>query len=88
MRVAMFCSAARRSGRMRISELQRLNSVDIAGLAARISAKLGEGVLNGLMTARFGLAALAVCRPLPFIREEPPKIGDVAGELVRRVEAR
>jgi putative membrane protein len=57
------------------------------GLAARISAKLGEGVLNGLMTARFGLAALSVCRPLPFIREEPPKIGDVAGELVSRAEA-
>src|SRR3712207_6930775 len=33
------------------------------GVAARISAKLGEGVLNGLMTARFGLAALNVCRP-------------------------
>ncbi len=48
------------------------------GLAARISAMLGEGVLNGLMTARFGLAALAVCRPLPFIREDTPKIGDVA----------
>ncbi|MEZ0170205.1 YcjF family protein [Microvirga sp. TS319] len=57
------------------------------GLAARISAKLGEGVLNGLMTARFGLAALSVCRPLPFVREEPPKIGDVAGELVSRAEA-
>jgi putative membrane protein len=57
------------------------------GLAARVSAKLGEGVLNGLMTARFGLAALAVCRPLPFVREEVPKIGDVAGELLRRVEA-
>jgi putative membrane protein len=57
------------------------------GLAARISAKLGEGVLNGLMTARFGLAALAVCRPLPFIREEAPKIGDVAGELLNRAEA-
>jgi putative membrane protein len=55
------------------------------GLAARVSAKLGEGVLNGLMTARFGLAALAVCRPLPFIREEVPKIGDVAGELLSRV---
>jgi putative membrane protein len=54
------------------------------GLAARISAKLGEGVLNGLMTARFGLAALAVCRPLPFVREEPPKLGDVAGELLSR----
>jgi len=57
------------------------------GLAARISAKLGEGVLNGLMTARFGLAALSVCRPLPFIREVAPKIGDVAGELVSRAEA-
>jgi putative membrane protein len=57
------------------------------GLAARISAKLGEGVLNGLMTARFGLAALAVCRPLPFVRAEPPKLGDVAGELLSRAEA-
>jgi putative membrane protein len=56
------------------------------GLAARISAKLGEGVLNGLMTARFGLAALAVCRPLPFIKEEAPRIGDVAGELLSRIE--
>jgi putative membrane protein len=54
------------------------------GLAARVSAKLGEGVLNGLMTARFGLAALEVCRPLPFIREEPPRLGDVAGELLSR----
>lgn len=54
------------------------------GLAARISAKLGEGVLNGLMTARFGLAAIAVCRPLPFIGEEAPKVGDVAGELISR----
>ena len=52
------------------------------GLAARVSAKLGEGVLNGLMTARFGLAALNVCRPLPFSEERAPKLGDVAGELV------
>ncbi|MGU3538182.1 YcjF family protein [Methylobacterium sp. A54F] len=57
------------------------------GLAARISAKLGEGVLNGLMTARFGLAALAVCRPLPFVREAPPRLADVAGELLRSAEA-
>ncbi|MDP4022375.1 TIGR01620 family protein [Methylobacterium sp. NEAU 140] len=57
------------------------------GIAARVSAKLGEGVLNGLMTARFGLAALAVCRPLPFVRTEPPRLADVAGELLRPVEA-
>ncbi|GJE36262.1 YcjF family protein [Methylobacterium persicinum] len=56
------------------------------GLAARVSAKLGEGVLNGLMTGRFGLAALAVCRPLPFVRIEPPRLSDVAGELLRSGE--
>lgn len=57
------------------------------GIAARVSAKLGEGVLNGLMTARFGLAAIAVCRPLPYVREEAPRLSDVAGELFRSAEA-
>ncbi len=51
------------------------------GLAARLSAKLGEGVLNGLLTARIGLSALAVCRPLPFVEATPPGLGDVAGDL-------
>lgn len=56
------------------------------GLAARISAKLGEGVMNGLMTARFGLAAIEVCRPLPYVRVAPPRLADVAGELLSRDE--
>ncbi|WP_332683052.1 YcjF family protein [Bosea sp. (in: a-proteobacteria)] len=51
------------------------------GLAARLSAKLGEGVLNGLLTARIGLAAIAVCRPLPFVEAQPPGLSDVAGDL-------
>jgi hypothetical protein len=52
------------------------------GLAARLSARLGEGVLNGLMTARFGLAALSVCRPLPFVEAQPPTLADVASGLL------
>jgi putative membrane protein len=52
------------------------------GLAARLSAKLGEGVLNGLLTARVGLAAVAACRPLPFLAAEEPKLQDVAGEIL------
>ena len=51
------------------------------GLAARLSAKLGEGVLNGFLTARVGLAALAVCRPLPFVEARSPALSDVAGDL-------
>lgn len=48
------------------------------GIAARISAKLGEGVLNGLLTARVGLSAMAVCRPTPFVSEKQPGVSDVA----------
>lgn len=51
------------------------------GLAARLSARLGEGVLNGLMTARVGLAAMAVCRPAPFLALPSPKISDIARTL-------
>jgi putative membrane protein len=54
------------------------------GVAARVSARLGEGVLNGVLTARVGLAAMAVCRPLPFHAIEPPLIADVAGSLFER----
>ncbi|MBB4301850.1 putative membrane protein [Rhodobium orientis] len=53
------------------------------GLAARISARLGEGVVNGLLTARIGIAAVDVCRPIPFIGETRPKIGNVFNELVK-----
>jgi putative membrane protein len=48
------------------------------GLAARLSARLGEGVLNGLLTARVGLSAMAVCRPTPFVTEKQPGVKDVA----------
>ena len=53
------------------------------GLAARLSARLGEGVVNGLLTARIGLAAIDVCRPAPFVALPRPGIGDFASILTR-----
>jgi putative membrane protein len=38
------------------------------GIAAKLSQRLGEGVLNGLLTARLGLAAIDVTRPCPSPR--------------------
>jgi putative membrane protein len=52
------------------------------GLAGRLSAKLGEGIVNGLMTARIGLSAMDVCRPLPFLAAERPRLKDLAGNLI------
>ena len=51
------------------------------GLAAKLSARLGEGVLNGLLTARVGLSAMAVCRPMPFGAAPAPGVKDVVPDL-------
>lgn len=54
------------------------------GITAKLSAKLGEGLLNGLLTARLGLAAIDVTRPLPFEALPRPVLSDLAKDLLRR----
>lgn len=56
------------------------------GLAARLSARLGEGVINGLLTARIGIAAISVCRPAPFVDSSGPNVKDFMGELIASSE--
>ena len=53
------------------------------GLAARLSAKLGEGVVNGMMTARIGIAAMEATRPLPFDAVKRPGLSDILAVLTR-----
>ena len=55
------------------------------GIAAKLSARLGEGLLNGLLTARLGLAAIDVTRPLPFAALPRPALSDLAKDLMRRL---
>jgi len=57
------------------------------GLAAKLSQRLGEGVLNGLLTARLGLAAIDVTRPLPFTALPRPALADLAKDLLRKRDA-
>jgi putative membrane protein len=56
------------------------------GVAAKLSARLGEGVLNGMLTARLGLAAIDATRPLPFTALRRPALNDVAASLLRGAE--
>jgi len=51
------------------------------GLAARVSARLGEGLVNGLMTVRVGIAAMRVTRPLPFSALKQPVVMDFMTDL-------
>lgn len=43
-----------------------IHSVAGGGLLSKLSRRFGEGVINGALTARVGIAAMEVCRPMPF----------------------
>ncbi|MEM6939376.1 MAG: TIGR01620 family protein [Pseudomonadota bacterium] len=59
-------------------------------IIGKLSRRFGEGMVNGALTARVGLAAMEVCRPLPFSEGKKPKvraiIGSALGGLFRRGE--
>jgi hypothetical protein len=48
-----------------------IGSVAGGSVLSRVSRRFGEGVVNGALTARVGVAAMEVCRPLPFGAETP-----------------
>ncbi|HVG47291.1 MAG TPA: TIGR01620 family protein [Rubellimicrobium sp.] len=50
---------------------------------ARLSRRFGEGVVNGALTARVGIAAIEVCRPLPFLGREGPSVTGVLGGALK-----
>lgn len=47
------------------------------GALAKLSRRFGEGVVNGALTARVGIAAMEVCRPLPFIHQPRPRVANL-----------
>jgi putative membrane protein len=57
------------------------------GVAERISSRFGEGLLNGLMTVRVGIAAMRVVRPLPFEVNRQPMVIDYLAELASVTKA-
>ena len=57
-----------------------IGSVAGGGALSKISRRFGEGVVNGALTARVGIAAIEVCRPMPFSTESRPRVT----QLVKR----
>jgi len=51
-----------------------IGSVAGGGLMSKVSRRFGEGVVNGALTARVGVAAIEVCRPLPFQAAKRPSV--------------
>jgi len=44
-----------------------------SSILGKLSRRFGEGLVNGALTARVGVAAMEVCRPLPFAPGARPK---------------
>lgn len=51
-----------------------IGSIAGGGALAKVSRRFGEGVINGALTARVGVAAMEVCRPLPFSAAKRPRV--------------
>lgn len=51
-----------------------ISSVAGGGVLAKFSRRFGEGMINGALTARVGVAAIEVCRPLPFRAAKRPSV--------------
>lgn len=57
----------------------QLLSVEMTG---KLSARLAQGLGGGLLTARLGYQAMALCRPIGFKDEQRPKLAKVHQELL------
>ncbi|MCP9483742.1 YcjF family protein [Shimia sp. CNT1-13L.2] len=51
-----------------------IGSLAGGGALAKVSRRFGEGLVNGALTARVGVAAMEVCRPLPFVATKRPGV--------------
>ncbi len=59
-----------------------LQSVAGGGLLSKLSRRFGEGMINGALTARVGVAAIEVCRPLAFAALPAPRISALVGRAL------
>jgi putative membrane protein len=51
-------------------------------VVAAVSARISQGLLNGLLTARLGLAAMDGCRPIPFSAANRPSLAEIRRSLL------
>jgi putative membrane protein len=65
-----------------------ISSVAGGGVVSKLSRRFGEGVVNGALTARVGLAAMELCRPLPRLAVSRPTVTGVLRRALAGLFAR
>lgn len=59
-----------------------IGSVAGGGMLSKISRRFGEGVVNAALTARVGVAAIEVCRPMPFAALPKPAVTNLVSRAL------
>jgi len=52
------------------------------GVLSKVSRRFGEGIVNGALTARVGVAAMELCRPLPFVALPEPGVANLVSRAL------
>jgi putative membrane protein len=70
-----------------VGELVSHAAVETAGasLLRVLSARAGQGAVNGLLAARIGLSIMELCRPLPFTEDELPSLKTLRSEIFKEL---
>ena len=68
-----------------LGELVSHAAVETAGasLLKMLSARAGQGAVNGLLAARIGLSVMQICRPIPFAEDELPSLKSLRAEIFK-----
>lgn len=56
-------------------------------LTSKLSAKLAQGLGSGLMSARLGINAIQLCRPIQLLPGEKPKLSQIRRALLKRLSS-
>lgn len=54
-------------------------------LAGRLSSRVAQGVGVGLLTSRLGVNAMTLCRPIPWVDQQRPKISEFRASLIKQL---
>ncbi|WP_159566384.1 YcjF family protein [Budvicia diplopodorum] len=57
-------------------------------ITARLSTRAAQGIGAGLLTARLGIKAMELCRPLPWMEGDKPRLGDFRTQLIAQLKSK
>ncbi|MBT5230366.1 MAG: TIGR01620 family protein [Methylococcales bacterium] len=71
-----------------VGELLADSAAETVGgsLVAALSTHIAHGVGSGVMTARVGVHAMKICRPMPFVQNDQPSIKGVRKAIITSVK--